>query len=576
MRPEWARAARRFAIAAIAAALAPAARAGAQTPAAPLVYEREAVVCQSPHAAAAGARLLVAGGNAVDAAVAAAFALAVTYPEAGNIGGGGFLVLHVPGEGGAAPAWTTFDFRERAPARAHAAMFLDAQGRYDPGRHHRSHLSVAVPGSVAGLALAHQRHGKRPWKEVLDPAIDLARRGFPLSRALAGSLAREAPSFQPAPSAARAFQKDGRALQAGEVWAQEELAATLERIAREGPREFYEGETARLVVREMERGGGYVSAADLAEYQAIERPPLVGRYRGFTIVCMGPPSSGGVALLECLNILEGYDLAALGDLSAAFVHRAAEALRRAFADRARHLGDPDFVEVPLAELVSKDHAARLRAGIDPARASRSDPERFEWAPEGEQTTHLSVVDAGGMAVSLTTTLEESFGARIVVPGAGFLLNNEMGDFNAGPALTNREGLIGTPANLAAPGKRMLSSMSPAIICEGGELRAVLGSPGGRTIISTVLGVVLRLIDFRRPVQEAVDAPRLHHQWLPDVLWLERGFSPDSARILEGFGHQLRWREGPQGSVMAITRDPARGILEVGVDRRRDGGASAGR
>ncbi len=557
----------------------------AQAPATPRSYERFAVVCQSREAAAAGAAVLARGGNAVDAAVATAFAMAVTYPAAGNIGGGGFLVLFAPAreEGGAvvAETLTTFDFRERAPARAHPRMFLDEKGEYDATRHHWSHLAVGVPGTVAGLGLAHSRHGRLPWQELLAPAVKLAREGFPVSAGLAESIVEVIDDLRPAPSARRQFTREGRRpLRPGELLVQPELADTIERIANHGAREFYTGRTAELLVREMERGGGWITAADLVGYRAVERPAIVGTYRDVTVASMGPPSSGGIALVEMLNILETFDLRESGPGSAATVHLMAEAMRRAFADRARFVGDVDFVDVPIERLTSKSHAAELARSISTRRASSSSPTTFTWPPESDETTHISIVDGDGMAVSLTTTLEQSFGARIVVPGAGFLLNNQMGDFNGAPGLTTDTGLIGTPPNLAGPGKRMISSMTPTILLRdsgsGRRLAAVVGSPGGRTIINSVLGVVIQFVDFGRNIQEAVDAPRVHHQWLPDVVWLERGFSPDTRRLLRELGHDVRLRDGPQGSVMAIAPDPESGRLRIGRDRRRPGSAAAGR
>ncbi|MBI4586048.1 MAG: gamma-glutamyltransferase [Planctomycetes bacterium] len=546
----------------------------AQVPVASLVFEKYAVASQTRESSEAGAEALSRGGNAVDAAIAAAFALAVTYPQAGNLGGGGFMVIHFP-RGAGGPRQTTIDFREAAPAKAHARMFLGEEGKYDARRHHWSHLAVGVPGTAAGLGLAHARYGKMAWKELLAPAIRLARDGFTATRGLTASLQPVLGQLQP-PEAARFFMKDGRPLQPGEVWAQPELAATLDRLAGSGPAEFYRGETARLLVREMDRGGGWITREDLAGYQAVEREAVRGTYRGWEVISMGPPSSGGAAIIEMLNLLEGDDLAHAGWGSAASIHLMAEAMRRAFADRARWLGDPDQNSIPLPDLLSKAYAARLRQTISEHAASRSSPGSFEWPEEGRETTHLSTVDGNGMAVALTTTLEQPYGARIAVPGAGFLLNNEMGDFNAAPELTTREGLIGTPPNLAAPRKRMLSSMSPTVILKDGELVAVLGSPGGRTIINTVLGAVTNLLDHRMRIQEAIDAPRLHHQWLPDELWLERGFSPDTLRLLEALGHTVKIHSIPQGSVMAIARDPKTGRLEAGVDRRLPDGAAAGR
>jgi gamma-glutamyltranspeptidase/glutathione hydrolase len=541
--------------------------------AAPLRFSTAAVASDSVLASRAGAAILERGGNAVDAAIATAFALAVTHPSAGNIGGGGFLVVRLP-DGTAA----AFDFRETAPAAARPDMFLGAGGQYDPERHHRSALAVGVPGTVAGLALAHQRFGKLPWRDLVSPAVELAR-GFPVTSALAEELAEVLPSMRKYAASIAQFSRDGTPLRKGDTLAQTDLASTLERIRDHGAGGFYNGETAHLLAREMERLGGLITEADLAGYRAIERQPVAGSYRGFQVLSMPPPSSGGVALIAMLNILEGYDLASLGFRSAREAHLLIEAMRRAYADRARHLGDPDRIAVPVEILVSKERAAELRATIHPARASRSTPASFEWPRESTETTHLSVIDGDLMAVALTTTLEDSYGSRIVVPGAGFLLNNEMGDFNAIPGLTDETGKIGTPPNLAAPGKRMLSSMTPAILSRDGKPFLVLGSPGGRTIINTVLEVIINVIDHQLSIQDAVNAPRFHHQWLPDRALAEpRCFSPDTLTALAAMGHDIATTSHQQGSVMAflVRADAREGRLEAGVDRRRPDAGAAGR
>jgi gamma-glutamyltranspeptidase/glutathione hydrolase len=356
---------------------------------------------------------------------------------------------------------------------------------------------------------------------------------------------------------------------------QPELARTLERIRDRGAEGFYRGETADLIVKEMRRGAGLITHEDLARYRARERPPVRGTYRGFKVVSMPPPSSGGVGLLEMLNILEGYDLRSRSLRSASEGHLLIEAMRRAFADRARYLGDPDFVTMPIERLTSKAHAVQLRRTIHLTQASRSTPTQFEWPQVGEETTHLSVADSSRLAVSLTVTLERAYGARIVVPGAGFLLNNEMGDFNPRAGLTTKSGLIGTEPNRVAPEKRMLSSMAPTILAQDGKPVLVLGSPGGRTIINTVLEIVVNFVDHRLPIQAAIDAPRFHHQWLPDVVYVEeRCFSPDTRKLLEAMGHRIQVRKEPQGAVMGIAVLPD-GRLEAGVDRRRPDGGAAG-
>jgi gamma-glutamyltranspeptidase/glutathione hydrolase len=383
------------------------------------------------------------------------------------------------------------------------------------------------------------------------------------------------------PASVAQFSRGGVPYETGDLLQQEDLAESLERIAEKGPAGFYEGKTARLIEKEMKSGGGIITREDLKAYRAVRRTPLRGRYRDIEILTMPPPSSGGVVLLQVLNVLEDYDLPGMGFGSATYLHHLAEAMRRAFADRARYLGDPDFVEdMPVLRLVSKEHAAALRRTIHANRASVSTPSSFEWAEEGPETTHVSVVDAERNAVSLTYTLEEGYGSKIVVPGAGFLLNNEMGDFNAGPGLTDATGLIGTDPNLAAPGKRMLSNMTPTILYDEKGLRLVLGSPGARRIPNVVAQTIVNIVDFRMNVQEAVDAPRLHHQWLPDLLRYERnGFSPDSLDILREWGHQVEEVDSgtySMGSVQAVAvRDGGR-VLAGGSDRRRPDGAAIGR
>jgi gamma-glutamyltranspeptidase/glutathione hydrolase len=527
------------------------------------------VVASDGMAAAVGRDVLQAGGTAVDAAVATAFALAVTFPAAGNIGGGGFLV-HRAADGAA----VAYDFRETAPAASSPEMFL-VGGVYDAERHHNSHVAVGVPGSVAGLHRAWSDHGRLPWRRLVEPAIALARDGFVLSYARAASLAGALVRMAPYPASIAAFSRDGIPYAAGERLRQSDLAGTLELIADEGPDGFYRGRTAALLAREMAEQGGLITEADLAAYVPRVREPIRGEYRGYEVLSMPPPSSGGVTLVQMLNVLEGYDLGGAGYGSALNVHRIAEAMRRGFADRARHLGDPDFNPVmPLLRLTSKEYAAGLRATIDADRASRSAPDTFEWPAAGNETTHISVVDADRNAVSLTTTLEQSYGSKIVVPGAGFLLNNEMGDFNAAPGLTTATGLIGTQPNLAEPGKRMLSSMTPTIVTKDGRLFMVTGSPGGRTIINTVLHTILNVIDFGMNVQEAVDAPRFHHQWLPDELRYERrGLSPDTLALLEARGHSLAARAS-QGAAHAIVLAEA-DVLEGAADPRRADAAAVG-
>ena len=527
---------------------------------------RGVVVSQERLASEAGAQVLREGGSAVDAAVATAFALAVVHPAAGNLGGGGFL-LSRPAGGQA----SFIDFRETAPRAAQPRMWLKADGTYDETRHHGSLASVGVPGTVAGLRRAWHREGRLPWARLLRPAIRLARDGFVLTENQAASLARQLPVFQKhAPTLAQ-FSRKGGPLRAGDRLVQRDLARTLARLAKDW-RDFYRGETARLIARDMDANGGLITAADLRAYEPVLREPLHGTYRGLELLAAPPPSSGGQVLIQALNILEGFDLKAAGAGSPAAIHLASEALRRAFADRAQFIGDPAFnAEIPLDRLVSKAYAADLRATIRLDRASVSAPDRFTWPRDRPDTTHLSVVDGKGHAVSLTYTLEESYGLGRIVPGAGFLLNNELGDFNAAPGLTDATGHIGTAPNLAQPGKRPLSSMCPVILVKEGAVFMVSGSPGGRTIPSTVLNTILQVVDFGQEAQAAVDAPRFHHQWLPDRIQVEAGLPAPTRDALTALGHALK--EVPkQGCAQVIL--VKHGIAQGAADATRwpDSGA----
>jgi gamma-glutamyltranspeptidase / glutathione hydrolase len=531
------------------------------------------VVSQSDIASEVGWQVMKNGGNAVDGAIATAFALAVTHPTAGNIGGGGFIVFR-----GADGAATTFDFRETAPAGASPTMWMK-DGKYDFDTHHNTHRSVGVPGTVAGLYLAHQKLGSKPWKDLVAPAVALARDGFEVSDGLARSLARmlvEPDDFKKYPASVAQFSKNGEPYKAGETLKQGDLARTLQRIADRGPSGFYEGETAELIEKEMKANGGLITRADLKNYQAKERVPVTGTYRGYEVIGMPPPSSGGIGVIEMLNVLEGYDLKTNGYGAAQNLHLVAESMRRAFADRAQHIADPDFVTgIPVTQLLSKDYATQVRKTINPNKASVSSPTTFTWPTESQETTHLSVVDAKRNAVSMTYTLEYGYGSRIVVPGAGFLLNNELGDFNSAPEMTDERGNIGTKPNLAMPGKRPLSSMSPTILAKDGKLFMVTGSPGGRTIINTVLMTILNVVDFGMNAQEAVDAGRMHHQWLPDRLSMERyGFSADTIAKLKAMGHTVA-EAGGQGvaEVIVVGKD---GVLEGGVDGRAPDGGAGGK
>jgi gamma-glutamyltranspeptidase / glutathione hydrolase len=527
------------------------------------------VVSANATASSAGMEVLRAGGNAVDAAIATGFALAVVHPTAGNIGGGGFMVIRFP-DGRA----TAIDFREKAPLRAHPELFVDpATGEYSSRIHHNSHIAVGVPGTVAGFEYAHRQYGSGAWARLVGPAVSLARDGYTVTPTLARSLRGVLPAMEHYPASVAAFSRDGTPYEAGESWRQPDLARTLARIRDHGRDGFYAGETAELIVAEMERGGGIISADDLRLYQPRERTPIRGMYRGYEVMSMPPPSSGGVALVQMLNILEGYDVGAMGHNTAPYIHHLAEAMRLAYRDRARFVADPDFFEVPVAHLTSKEYAATLRPLIDAARATPSSPADLTLPVESDETTHYSVVDANGMAVSVTYTLEAGYGSKIVVPGAGFLLNNEMGDFNARPGLTTETGLIGTEPNLARPEQRMLSSMTPTILARDGQLVAVVGSPGGRTIINTVLQMVLNIVDHGMAIEQAVAAPRLHHQWLPDRISIEAdGAAEQTLAALRAMGHEVR-TVARQGSVQAIMIEPGTG-LRIGAPDGRDGDAGA--
>lgn len=520
-----------------------------------------------------GRDVLQKGGNAVDAAIATAFALAVTLPAAGNIGGGGFLVYH-----GADGEVTSFNFREKAPLTATETMFLGDDGEIRDNSNHEGALSVGVPGTVAGLALAHERLGSMPWKDLVEPAVRLARDGFPSTWVMQNFLEFISERVDEYPSTARAFLKDGRVpYEPGEIWKQPDLARTLQRIQKDGRDGFYAGRTAELVEAYMEANGGLITREDLAAYEAVEQPVIHGTYRGYDIYSMAPPSSGGVVLVEMLNILEGFNLAAFGHNSALYLHVLTEAMRRAYADRAEHLGDPDFNPLmPVERLTSKAYADALREDIDLYSASDSDSSRFNAAYlESEETTHFSVVDAQGNAVSMTYTLEYGYGSKMVVEGAGFLLNNEMGDFNPIPGRTTTSGLIGTPPNLVAPEKRMLSSMTPTIVARDGRPVLLIGTPGGRTIINTVLQVILNVVDHGMDVGQAIEAGRIHHQWLPDRTAIEEySLSPDTKRMYEMLGHETYYRS-TLGSAMGIYLDHEEGLIYGAADSRSFDGAAVG-
>jgi len=523
------------------------------------------VVAVSPLAVQVGVDILRRGGNAVDAAVAVGFALAVVHPAAGNIGGGGFLVLRL-----AAGEVATLDYREAAPGRATRDMYLAPDGAILPTST-TGHLASGVPGSVAGLAEAHQRFGRLPWAEVLAPAVRLASGGFRLDTARARGIASDADRLAQFPASARQFLPGGTAPAVGDLLVQPDLARTLGAIAADGPAVFYTGWVADSIVAEMERGGGLITHEDLAAYRPFWRDPITFTYRGHTIHSMGPASSGGITLALVLNMLEGADsVPAFG--SADQVHVMSEVMRRAFADRNHYLGDPAFVDMPVAELVSQSYADTRRADIVPGRATPS-ADVGPGPAESTETTHYSIVDGEGNAVAVTTTINGGFGSAVTVSGAGFLLNNEMDDFAASPDRPNQYGLIQGVANAIAPGKRMLSAMTPTIVLDPeGTLLLVLGSPGGPTIITTVAQVISNVIDHRMPLDSAVAAPRIHHQHLPDTIRTEaRGLPRSVARALRKMGYAVRERRGYSGEVAAIMRV---GNHWVGVaDPRMRGDAS---
>ncbi len=540
------------------------------------------VVSIHEEASKVGATILQKGGNAVDAAVATGFALAVVHPAAGNIGGGGFMLVRLT------DGKTHFlDYREKAPKAASRDMYLDAQGNVIPNASQVGYKAVSVPGSVAGLVYAQQHWGKLPLKTVMEPAIRLAREGVTLTYEEAQTMHnKELAQF---PESKRIFQRDGNFYEPGEIFRQPELARTLERIAA-NPSDFYKGALARELAAAMQSGGGLITAQDLAEYEVKERQPIRGMYRGYEIISAPPPSSGGITLLETLNILEGYDLASLGSRSADSIHLTAEAFRRAFYDRAEFLGDPDFTQLPVAQLIDKRYAAAWRASLDPEHASNSkelrrpagfgelDRQAALHSPysgrESENTTHYSVVDADGNAVAVTTTLNDSFGSRVTAGNLGFLMNDEMDDFTSKPGVPNGYGLIQGEANAIAPGKRPLSAMAPTIVLKDDKLFLVLGSPGGPRIISTVANVLMGVVDYGLDVQQAVNAPRFHHQWEPDLIDIERtGLSPDTIKLLEAKGHKLKaegyWSDGECIAIDAKTGE------RLGAPDGRGGGKAAG-
>jgi gamma-glutamyltranspeptidase/glutathione hydrolase len=538
----------------------------------PVIARNGMVVAQEAIAARIGADILKAGGNAVDAAVATGFALAVTYPRAGNIGGGGFMLIHLA----TTRTSIAIDYRETAPAAITRNSFLDDRGEADPDKSRSSGLAVGVPGTVAGLALAHRKYGSGKFSlaQLIAPSIALAREGFVIDGDLADTLDSARRLFARWPSSARIFLKaDGQTLGPGERLVQPDLAATLAAIAKDGPRAFYEGPIAGMIAAAVREAGGVMTAADLKTYRAVERIPVTGRYRGHRIVSMPPPSSGGVHLIQMLNILEAYNLKTLGRMSPDTAHLLIESMKRAYADRAVYLGDPDFVGVPLRGLVSKRYAATLRKSIGAqatpsAEIRHGDPAKAE----GDNTTHFSVVDRYGNAVANTYTLNLSYGMGLVAAGTGILLNNEMDDFAVKPGAPNAFGLVGASANAPGPGKRPLSSMAPTIVLRRGKPVLVTGSPGGSRIITTVLQVISNVIDHGLPVAEAVAAPRLHHQWLPDQVFVEPGWPQTTLDALAARGHTIE-RRPPGTSANSIQVIP--GGLAGAADSRTRGALAVG-
>lgn len=499
----------------------------------PVEAETGMVAAQDRLAAEVGRDILKKGGNVVDAAVATGFALAVTHPQAGNIGGGGFMLIKFADR----DEVIAIDYRERAPAAATRDMFLDAKGEVDNSRARFSHLSAGVPGSVMGLATALEKYGTMPLGAVMAPAIRLAEKGFPVTGALADALGEYSSRFARDPSSLAYFTKNGAPYRKGDILIQKDLARTLKTIAKNGAKGFYEGPVADRIVAEMAANGGLITHEDLKSYRAVEREAVKGTFRGYEIISMPPPSSGGVHLIEMLNVLEGYDLAAMGHNSADYLSLLVETMRRAYADRSAYLGDPDFFSVPVAALTSRDYAAAIRKKINPKRATKSSDVAPGLGPvgESEQTTHYSVMDKDGNAVAVTTTLNFTFGSSFSVDGAGFLLNNEMDDFSAKPGTPNGYGLLGGAANEIAPLKRPLSSMTPTIVVKDGRAVFATGTPGGSTIINIVLQNVLNILEFGMNPMQANAAPKIHHQWQPDRITAEPGVPVDAIRLMEARG-----------------------------------------
>lgn len=532
------------------------------------------VVSVDEYASQVGIDILKKGGNAVDAAVAVGFALAVTFPAAGNIGGGGFMIIRSPDTGEA----VALDFREMAPGNASPDMYLDEKGNYAEDRSLYGHLAVGVPGTVKGFELAMKKYGTLKLEDVIEPALELAEKGFKLNERRAESFNRLNKRFkQGTKEFFRIFSKpDGSEFKEGDIFVQKDLASSLRMIAEHGSQAFYKGQIAELIAQDMKKHGGLITKEDLGRYEAFIRKPVTGTYRGYQIISMPPPSSGGTILIEMLNILEGFDLGQNERYAPETLHLIAEAMRFAYFDRAQYMGDSDFSEIPVKILTSKSHAEDIREKIDLKKATPSAimGEEILTIEEAKETTHYSVIDKEGLAVATTYTLNGGYGSGVIAEGTGILLNNEMADFNMKPGYTDDKGLIGTRPNLIEPYKRMLSSMAPTVIIKDGQVYMITGSPGGRTIINTVLNVIVNVIDFNMPLQDAIDAPRMDHEWMPDLIRLEKkAITEELIESLKAMGHTMkkpyRWQQGDAHSILI---DPQTGLYYGTADRRSQGSA----
>lgn len=535
----------------------------------PIRAKNGMVVSASTIASEVGVQILKKGGNAVDAAVAVGFALAVTYPSAGNIGGGGFMLIHL-NDG----TNTTIDYREKAPISAKEKMYLDSAGNFIPELSQFGVTSSGVPGSVAGLIYALQKYGTLSLEEIIQPAIELAENGFPLEYRLAKSLEYENEYFKRYPSTKKVFTKDGLPFNEGDILFQKDLANTLKKIRDFGADGFYSGEVAQLIVNQINKDGGYITLEDLKSYKPIERKPVKTIYRGYDVLTMGPPSAGGVSLIQMLNILENFYFTKNQWGSSEYLHCLVESMKYAFADRSKHIGDPDFYAVPLENLLSKQYAIFLseKIGDEAIPSEKIFPSDLSQLIESEETTHYSIIDNYGNAVSTTTTINSGYGSKVVVEGAGFLLNNEMDDFSVKPGIPNQFGLTGSEANKIEPEKRMVSSMSPTILLNDNKPFLIIGSPGGSTIATVVLQVLLNVVDFEMDIQQAIDMPRIHHQWLPDQIDYEKfGLTVDVINALKKKGHNLGF-ERTLGRVEGIIADYKNNLFYGATDPRGFGAA----